>query len=84
MPTEAATDADIVHQMLAAGMNRMRINCAHDTASQWSAVRENLRLAERKTRPRGNAGAWASRSPTVHDVRVQRPTAVANIGKSTR
>ena len=52
MPTEAATDPDVVHQMLAAGMDCMRINCAHDTASEWRAMRENLRLAEQKTRRR--------------------------------
>ena len=31
MPTEAVTDPDLVREMLVAGMDCMRINCAHDT-----------------------------------------------------
>jgi hypothetical protein len=42
MPSEAATDPDLVSVMLARGMDCMRINCAHDTAAQWRAMRENL------------------------------------------
>ena len=33
MPTEAVTDPDLVREMLVAGMDCMRINCAHDTAA---------------------------------------------------
>ncbi len=50
MPTEAATDPDLVREMLVAGMDCMRINCAHDTAPQWRAMLENLRAAEKRTR----------------------------------
>ena len=28
----------------------MRINCAHDSAPEWRAMRDNLRLAEDETR----------------------------------
>ena len=35
MPTEAATDAVLVREMLVAGMDCMRINCAHDGATGW-------------------------------------------------
>ena len=52
MPTEAATDAVLVREMLVAGMDCMRINCAHDSAREWHAMRENLRLAEDETRHR--------------------------------
>ena len=52
MPTEAATDPDLVREMLVAGMDCMRINCAHDTAAQWQAMLENLRAAEKQTRRR--------------------------------
>jgi pyruvate kinase len=52
MPTQAATDPDLVREMLAAGMNGMRINCAHDAAPQWHAMVQNLRLAEARTRRR--------------------------------
>jgi pyruvate kinase len=48
MPSEAATDPELVSVMLARGMDCMRINCAHDTAAQWRAMRENLLGAERR------------------------------------
>jgi pyruvate kinase len=46
MPTEAASDKALVREMVVAGMDCMRINCAHDTAPQWRAMRDNLREAE--------------------------------------
>jgi pyruvate kinase len=49
MPTEAASDPALVRQMLVAGMNCMRINCAHDSRAEWQAMRDNLRLAEERT-----------------------------------
>jgi pyruvate kinase len=50
MPTEAARDGALVREMLVAGMNCMRINCAHDSESAWRAMLENLRRAEAETR----------------------------------
>lgn len=47
MPSEAATDAQLVHDLLEAGMDVMRINCAHDCRDAWAAMVENLRRAER-------------------------------------
>jgi len=52
MPTEAASDPALVRQMLMAGMDCMRINCAHNTEAEWRAMRDNLRVAERHTRCR--------------------------------
>ena len=49
MPTEAADDEALVREMLVTGMDCMRINCAHDTAPQWRAMCDNLRLAEAET-----------------------------------
>ena len=46
MPSEAATDAKLVHDLLAAGMDIMRINCAHDGPDAWLAMIRNLRAAE--------------------------------------
>ena len=48
MPTEAATNPTLVHDLLAAGMDVMRINCAHDGPEVWAAMAENLRLAQRE------------------------------------
>jgi len=49
MPTEASSDKALVREMLVAGMDCMRINCAHDTAPQWRAMCDNLREAEAET-----------------------------------
>jgi pyruvate kinase len=46
MPSEAATDYALVENLLAQGMNGMRINCAHDDDVAWSAMIANLRRAE--------------------------------------
>jgi pyruvate kinase len=48
MPTEAATNPALVHDLLAAGMDVMRINCAHDDPEVWAAMADNLRRAQRK------------------------------------
>jgi pyruvate kinase len=47
MPSEAATNPQFVQDLLLAGMDVMRINCAHDGPEAWAAMVENLRQAER-------------------------------------
>lgn len=49
MPSSAATDQRLVEDLLRAGMNVMRINCAHDSADAWRAMAANLRAAEERT-----------------------------------
>jgi pyruvate kinase len=46
MPSEAADDYLLVHNLLKQGMDCMRINCAHDNAAAWSRMIEHLRQAE--------------------------------------
>jgi len=46
MPSEAAHDYALVHDLLESGMNCMRINCAHDDAAVWGRMIQNLRRAE--------------------------------------
>ena len=46
MPSEAATNSELVYNLVAAGMDVMRINCAHDGPEQWQAMIENLSQAE--------------------------------------
>ncbi|NIP83844.1 MAG: pyruvate kinase, partial [Gemmatimonadetes bacterium] len=46
MPSEAADDPMLVQELLAAGMDVMRINCAQDDPAAWSRMIENLRRAE--------------------------------------
>lgn len=47
MPSEAASDPNLVRGLLTAGMDVMRINCAHDDPAAWARMVENLRQAER-------------------------------------
>ncbi len=49
MPTEAARDYSLVHDLVAAGMDCMRINCAHDDVSHWQQMVGHLRKAEKAT-----------------------------------
>lgn len=45
MPAEAADDYQLVHQLLAAGVECLRINCAHDDAACWSRIIGHARRA---------------------------------------
>lgn len=49
MPSAAATDYDLVRDLLHRGMNCMRINCAHDDEAAWLGMIGNLRRAEQET-----------------------------------
>ncbi|MFN0105823.1 MAG: pyruvate kinase [Bryobacteraceae bacterium] len=49
MPSEAATNYTLVRNLLASGMNCMRINCAHDGPEEWAAMIRQLRRAEAET-----------------------------------
>ncbi|MBX9738116.1 MAG: hypothetical protein K2X32_14435 [Phycisphaerales bacterium] len=43
MPSEAATSPSLIKELLDAGMDIMRINCAHDTPDAWAKMIRNLR-----------------------------------------
>ena len=45
MPTEAGDHKELVAEMLAAGMNVARINCARDDEATWQRIVDNLREA---------------------------------------
>jgi pyruvate kinase len=47
MPSEAADDYALVRDLLAGGMDVMRINCAHDEETRWRRMIGHLRRAER-------------------------------------
>ncbi len=45
MPSEAATDPDLVRGLVQRGMNIARINCAHDDVQAWRAMAHHVREA---------------------------------------
>ncbi len=47
LPTEAADNPALAAEMIAAGMNVARINCAHDDAETWERMIANVRSAAR-------------------------------------
>jgi len=47
MPSEAADDYTLIHDLLEQGMDCMRINCAHDDSVAWQRMIDNLRRAEK-------------------------------------
>ena len=47
MPTEAATDSLLIRDLMTAGMDVARINCARDNRETWEAMIRNLRAAEK-------------------------------------
>lgn len=49
MPSEAAENYELVRDLLARGMDCVRINCAHDRPEAWGAMIANLRRAEKET-----------------------------------
>jgi pyruvate kinase len=49
MPSEAATDYDLVRDLILRGMDCMRINCAHDGPEAWCGMVRNLRRAVKET-----------------------------------
>lgn len=48
MPSEAATDGRLVRELVARGMDLVRINCAHDGPSDWARMIAHLRRVERR------------------------------------
>ena len=45
LPSDAAEHPELVHEMLAKGMNCARINCAHDGPEAWEKMIANVRTA---------------------------------------
>ncbi len=45
MPTQAASDIEILKDLVARGMDVARINCAHDNESLWQDMVHNIRQA---------------------------------------
>ena len=48
LPPEAATQPELVDNLVAAGMDCARINCAHDDAEAWGRMVANVREVARR------------------------------------
>ena len=48
MPSEAAHDYALVRDLVRTGMEIMRVNCAHDSPSEWLGMVENLHKAKQE------------------------------------
>ena len=48
MPGDAADDPPLIRDLVAAGMEVMRVNCAHDSPDVWERMVKHLRRAERE------------------------------------
>lgn len=82
LPSSSATDSSVVRELVEAGMDIARINCAHDDAAAWRAMASNVRHAakasQRQVRvlmdlggPKIRTGEVAPRSPVLR-MRPQR------------
>jgi pyruvate kinase len=49
LPSAAATDADLVRELVERGMDIARINCAHDDAEAWRTMAAHVRQAAEST-----------------------------------
>ena len=50
MSSDAATDYELVRDLVRSGMDCMRINCAHDNPEAWLGMIRNLKRAREETR----------------------------------
>lgn len=50
LPSEAATDFNVVRELVDAGMDIARINCAHDDSDKWHRMAANVRKAAKAAR----------------------------------
>ncbi len=89
MPSEAASNEQLLVDLLRAGMDVMRINCAHDDPGTWRRMVANLRKAERtvgrKCRIQADLAGPKLRTgsigPVGHFVRIRPPRDV--MGRAT-
>jgi len=82
LPSEAAHNYELVHNLLESGMNTVRINCAHDGPTEWKKMIENLSKAKKKLKkncrismdlagPKIRTG-WIEPGPQVRKFRPKR------------
>ncbi|MGO8951280.1 MAG: pyruvate kinase [Ktedonobacterales bacterium] len=81
LPTEAATEYSFVHDLVHAGVDCVRINCAHDTQDDWAAMIANLRRAENEMERHVRiAMDLGGPKPRIVDVRLPEAEARMHVG----
>ena len=76
LPSDSARDFSVVRELVDAGMDIARINCAHDGPEEWRAMAMNVRRASKAARrkikilmdlggPKIRTGAVAERPPVL-------------------
>jgi len=48
LPSDAATNPELIKNLILGGMNVARINCAHDNPENWRRMVDNIRQVKRK------------------------------------
>ena len=76
MPGEAADQPALIRDLVGAGMDVMRINCAHDSPKVWERMVKHLRRAERDTGKRC-AVSFDLAGPKLRTGPIERGPAVA-------
>lgn len=74
LPADAAGDRALTRDLLLAGTDCFRINCAHDDAAAWERMVENIRSAEAETgRPATISMDLAGQKPRTMEVVLPEP-----------
>ena len=71
LPSEAATNPDLVRGLVQRGMNVARINCAHDDPTAWRAMAEHIRHASVESGAAASS-PWTLRAPSCAPGRSSR------------
>ena len=66
LPSEAAQNPNLTDQLVAAGMDTARINCAHDRQSDWMAMINHLKEACRKQKRKVSHQYGSGRAQNSH------------------
>jgi pyruvate kinase len=69
MPPEAAARYVVLRDLLASGMDCMRINCAHDNPDAWARMVKHLRRAEQEVR---RGCPWPASTVAGQEARLRR------------
>lgn len=69
LPAQAGTDYGLIHDLVEAGTDCLRINCAHDTEQEWAGMIANVRRAGRELdRPARVVMDLAGQKPRTEEV----------------